>query len=236
MKVWRTGATALAAACAAGLLVGPADAVSRKSPDYDLVTGSASGSYAFTEEQTYATGGGETITYTVEFSARRAKLYLAAGERYGWSAPKSTKVTITYSVRGNIPAVSWNPCTGQTWEATGSFTGKAEVGFGGPTRDFGKGGSGRKIKLKDRKVLVAVEAYVPVTKTTNRLDDYPSCHTETETEDSSQFISIKMTGKVKGSEVTLTAVQPDSYGVDNNTRSATGDGSLRMDRNPALRW
>ncbi len=77
---------------------------------------------------------------------------------------------------------------------------------------------------------------MPVTKTTNRQDDFGGCHTETQNESSSEYVYADMTGRLKGSKVTLRAVTPDDPGVDNITRTAAGSGKVMFNRKPALRW
>lgn len=233
----RTSRIAVAVAlCAAGSVL-PASAAGHKSPAYyKMVKAKADGTYTFTEQNNYDSGGRETTTIKVEFSGKGGKLYLGPGDAYGWNKAANGPVTISYSVEGSIPAVSWNPCTGQTWEETGTFTGHADIGMSGPVRDFGKMGAGRKIKLKDKNVTVAVEGYVPVTKVTKRLDSFGGCHTETDTEESSQYVTAMLKGKLKGSKVRLSAVAPDDPGVDNITVTANGEGTVTFNRNPALRW
>jgi hypothetical protein len=231
------GVAAVAGVCTIGLVATPAYAGKKHGPaEYKPVRANAAGTYTFTEQKAYDTGGSETVTYTVDFSGRGGKLYLGAGDAYGWQKAPSGTVRINYTVTGNIPAVSWNPCTAIDWHGSGTLTADVKIGIGGPKRDFRKLGKGRKIKLEDKTVLVAAEGYVPVTKTTNRQDDFGGCHTETETESSSPYVEARMEGKVKGSKVTLRAVTPDDPGVDNITLTATGSGKVMFSRNPALRW
>jgi hypothetical protein len=223
--------------CSVGLIAAPAHAGKQDSPAYyKTVRAATSGTYTFTEQTSYDQGGGETETYTVEFSGRGAKLYLGAGDAYGWRKAARGTVAITYSISGSIPAVSWNPCTGSDWQGSGTLNADVKVGLGGPTRDFGKGGSGRKVKLRDKTVLVSVEGSVPVTTTTNRKDDYGGCQTETETQSSTVYVRADMRGKVKGSKVRLLPTKPEDPGVDNITRTVAGSGNVSFSRNPALRW
>ena len=214
----------------------PAYAGKKHGPaEYKPVRANAAGTYTFTEQKAYDTGGSETVTYTVDFSGRGGKLYLGAGDAYGWQKAPSGTVRINYTVTGNIPAVSWNPCTAIDWHSSGTLTADVKIGIGGPKRDFRKLGKGRKIKLEDKTVLVTAEGYVPVTKTTNRQDDFGGCHTETETESSP--VRRGQDGRQgQGFQGHPRRGHPDDPGVDNITLTATGSGKVMFSRNPALRW
>jgi hypothetical protein len=231
------GLAVVSTVCVVGLVGAPAHAGKKHGPaEYKPVRANTDGTYTFTEVTKYDRGGGETVTYTVEFSGRGGKLYLGAGDAYGWQKAARGTVSINYAVSGSIPAVSWNPCTAIDWQGSGTLKAKVTIGIGGPTRDFRKLGNGRRIKFQDKTVLVSAEGYVPVTKTTNRQDDFGGCHTDSETESSSEYVHADMTGKVKGSKVTLRPVTPDDPGVDNIARTVTGSGKVKFNRDPALRW
>lgn len=233
----RTSRIAVAVAlCAAGSVV-PAGAAGHKSPAYyKTVNAKATGTYTYIEKDEYDTGGGQTTTVTFEFSGKGARLYLGPGDAYGWNKVAKGPVTINYLAKGSIPAVSWNPCTGQTWETTGTFTGHADITLSGLQPDWSKLSSKRKMKLKHKTVTASVEGEVSVTKVTSRLDDYGGCHTETETSQSVQTVFAELEGKLKGSKVRLKAVAPDNQTGSTNTLTTDGEGTVTFNRNPAMRW
>ena len=63
------GVAAVAGVCTIGLVATPAYAGKKHGPaEYKPVRANAAGTYTFTEQKAYDTGGSETVTYTVDFS------------------------------------------------------------------------------------------------------------------------------------------------------------------------
>ena len=108
----------------------PAYAGKKHGPaEYKPVRANAAGTYTFTEQKAYDTGGSETVTYTVDFSGRGGKLtWEPVTPTDGRKRPVGLW-RINYTVTGNIPAVSWNPCTAIDWHSSGTLTADVKIGI-----------------------------------------------------------------------------------------------------------